>query len=238
MKKTLMAMGVAVVMLCGTAMADGQVPFVFKPISVEDQWYGDKGVKIDVSSVKKGIFISANGAFKTTYPKTTQLVKEIFKAKGLPVVEKVEDADVGIMLIGGAKFGSLEAVEVDVDSVSDTARIGTSLLIQIGFNLATGKFLPPTPAGFSPDRDGQGDIAFTIVKNPKLNWQNKIGGDDSKLVASQLTYRLNRKPVKEDHFGSLQLTEITDKFVDQHFVGISGKVPVVAPASAVPVATN
>ncbi len=84
MKKVLYVL-VGLFALAAYAHGEDQVPLDFKVISVEDSHWAATGVKIDVKDIKKGIFITAVGGWSTTYAKTTELLKEAFKSRGLKV---------------------------------------------------------------------------------------------------------------------------------------------------------
>lgn len=139
------------------AMADDKVePLVFNPISIEDQRYGDTGVKIDVTKITRGVYIIAVEGWSTVYPKTAELAKEIFKAKGLKVVDKPEDADIGFMLVAGQRLGSFALIEEDVGTSSEAGRMGAQLLYAAGFNLVTGMFTATITEHFSANKKRSG----------------------------------------------------------------------------------
>lgn len=226
MKKLLMV--VALSMVSVFAMADE--PFVFKPIKVEDT-EGNSAFKINASDVKKGVYIHARGGWSSTFPKTAEVIKAVFRAKGVKVVDNVEDADYGVMVAGGNRFGTFASVEEDVGSMSNTERAGRDLLFNVGFTLVTSTLTPGEATVFSADRDGLANIQFIIMKNPHQASRGRISGDDTEMFLTLLTFRLNRRWTKEDHFGARVVAEITNGFIDQHFTGLPA--PVATPASGV-----
>ncbi len=247
MKKVLLGI-LGVVCAFAAAHAEEQVPLNFKVISVEDQWYGDKGVKVDVKDVKKGVFIMAAGSFKTVYPKTADMLKDIFKSRGIHVVDKIEDADLGLLFAGGNKFGTLEGVENDLGAMPPGESTAIALATGMLYSKMThGGILPIAGNEFSAKKNGVGDVMVTFAKNPKLNWRGVVTGDDTKTVASLITYHMDRLPEKGEHFSATLLAADMAQFIDQHFAGLpaqegvaqsSGATPALGVAASAPITTK
>jgi len=229
--------------------ADEKVPLGFKVISVKDNSQHATGVKIAVKDIQKGVFIMATGGWSTTYPKTAQLLKDIFKSKGIKVVDKPEDADIGLMFLGGDNFGNFEGVENDLGSLPHGASTGFAILMSTIYAVAThGNLSAIRGNEFGAKKNAMADVLIVVAKNPKLTGRGKVDGDDKKTIDSEILYHLNRRPENDEHFASTLLKADVSQFIDQHFEGLLVPAEVapasgVAPASAVsaasaPVAAN
>ncbi len=246
MKKVLYVL-VGLFALAAYAHGEDQVPLDFKVISVEDSHWAATGVKIDVKDIKKGIFVTgtrAGGLLKaaTDYPKTTELLREIFKSRGLKVVDKPEDADVGIQFMAGNRFPGFEGVEQDMPAATPGSSTALALVTgTIYAKLTHGGMLPIAGSEFDAKKNGVGDVVIDVVRNPKLTGRGKLDGDDSHSILSVITIHMNRLPTKEEHYTAVLLTADVTGFIDQHFVGLPAQAPVAGsgvPATAVEAASS
>jgi hypothetical protein len=220
-----------------------KVPLGFKVISVKDNSQQATGVRIAAKDIQKGVFITATGGWSTTYPKTSKLLRDIFKSKGIKVVDKPEDADIGLMFLGGDNFGNFDEVENDLDSLPPKVSTPFAILLSTIYAAATHGNLPSIRGKeFDAKKNAMADVVIVVAKNPKLTSRGKVDGDDKKTIDSEISFHLDRRPADSEQFALTLLKADVSQFIDQHFDGTPVPADVapassVAPASAVSAAS-
>lgn len=198
-----------------------KTPLGFTVVSVTDNPQFAVGIKLPVKDFQQGVFITATGGWNTTYPKTTQLLKDIFKSKGIKIVEKPDDAAIGLMFRAGDNFGSFEEVENDLGSFSHGIGTRLAILMSTLYTVAThGNLSSIRGNEFGAKKNSMADVLITIVKNPKLTIRRHLDGDDKKIIDSEIEYHLDRRPENDEHFASILLKAGVTQFIDQHFEGL------------------
>ena len=204
-----------------TAPAEENVSLGFKVISIKDNPQFATGVKFAVKDAQNGVFITATGGWSTTYPKTSQLLKDIFKSKGVKVVDKPQDAAIGLMFRGGDNFSNLEEVEDDLDSLQHGESSQLAILMSTIYAVAIhGNLSAIRGNEFGVKQNAIANVLIVVAKNPKLTSRGKVDGDDKKTIDSEIVYHLNRRPEKGEHFATTLLKADVSQFIDQHFEGL------------------
>lgn len=225
------------------ALGEQKVPLGFRVISVQDNSQYSIGVKIAAKDIQKGVFITATGGWRTTYPKTVQLLKDIFKSKGVKVVDKPEDADLGLMFRGVGDFSNFGEVENDQGSLQYGESSRLAILMSTIYAVAIhGNLSAIRGNEFGSNKNAVAEVLIVVARNPKLTSRGHLDGGDMKTIDSEISYHLNRRPENGEHFASTLLKADVSEFIDQHFEGLPAPAEVIqgsdlAPVSAVSAAS-
>lgn len=232
-------------MIFSVAIAEEtEVTLGLQVLSVKDT-DGDKGFKFDVKNIQKGIYVHAWDGIFSTAPHSEELIKEILKAKGIKVADKIEDADFGIQIRGGDKFGTFGGVEDDIGSYTKGEAFARNVLTNFAVIVVTGRLNSQRGSrAIDGTKPVVADLYVKVMRNPQNASMKKIKGDDEKEVLTELLCHVNRPAKKGEGFQPMLLSSMFVGFVEQHFEGLPAPdiAPATAPASAVtpatPVAAN
>ncbi len=101
MLQKLTAIIFAMFLMQGQALAEvAKTDMEFSLISLLDIQNADK--KIQANTLTKGVYVTVTSGW-TPYPKTAAIVKEMLAAKGIKVVDRPEDADIGLQFRSDVK---------------------------------------------------------------------------------------------------------------------------------------
>jgi hypothetical protein len=224
MKKLLMVLMLA--MAYGVAMAE-ESPLTLNLISAKDG-SGDVGFKLPVSDIQKGIFVQIGGLFSR--PKTILLIKETLKAKGLKVVDRIEDADYGLEPVTSI----FDKIEDDADEYTKTTALASNLARDFAIIVLTGHMSAMKGVHeLNFDKPLNADVTFRLFKNPKVGSFNWLNGTEEKNVVIHMELQVNRPPHKGDAFNARWFQAITAQYVNLHFDGLPAPTapPISAPVS-------
>ncbi len=195
-----------------------KAPLGFTVIRVTDNPQFAVGIKFPAKDSQRGVFITATGGWSTTYPKTTQLLKDIFKSKGIKVADKPEDAVIGLMFRAGDNFGSFDEVENDLGSSPHGIGARLAILVSTLYTMATHGNLSAIKGNeFGAKMNSMADVLIVAVINPKLTSRGHLDGDDKKTIEPEILYHLDRRPENGEHFAVSLLKAGITQFIDQHF---------------------
>lgn len=194
------------------AVADKKDDLQFKLLSVTDKMYGAPAHKIIASELKKGIFVTVIGGWSTTYQKTSLFVKEQLASKGIKVVDKPEEAEIGLQ-ISPLSF-QMEEVESGINAGIDKERvismIGTAIFTN-GISL-----LGETWRKNGNGAGGQVIIDARFFNNPKINSRGRLNSDaDDMEISSTVAYMANKSGAEAS---TAAFAAYVEKLIENNFV--------------------
>lgn len=191
------------------AYAEEAAPaFEYKLISLEDVDGAD--IKISAKDSKR-VFVTAVGGWSTTYQKTANILKEKLRNSGFEVVDKPEDAEIGVQIVG--MTFDLEEVETGIDAGFNKANAAVFVagVIATGGITLVSELARPSSTEQSPVK---GRIAALFYTKPTISGRGKMSGDDEKLVVSELVFQASEEGAKRS---TAAYTSFVDELVSNHF---------------------
>lgn len=161
----------------------------FKLISSTNKINSEASHKRIASDLKKGVFVTVVGGWSTTFHKTSSFVKDQLVLKGIKVVDRPEDADIGLQ-IAPIAF-PMDEVETGMASGFDKERLAT----MVGTAILTGgiSLLGETWRKSNNGGGGQVIIDARISNNPKVSSRGKLSSEsDDRDIFTTLVYRANQ----------------------------------------------
>jgi hypothetical protein len=192
LKKVMFAMMAAII---STSSLAGDEKLEYKLLSAKESEVKEvDNIKISVKDQKGGVFVVIPG----NYPKTTALIRELMKQKGIKVVEDPATADFGIQFkdIGGIDFDDIEEYSSSIDA--------SGVLKFLAFGLTS----------MAVSQNGATFMAI-VVQSPTVSSSNKIKGENRKDFISTVKYEANKKGPETD---TTTLVNYVNHFIEQHFV--------------------
>jgi len=206
-KEILLAASIAIASF-GAYGEEAEPAFEYKLISLEDVDGGD--IKISAKDNKR-IFVTAVGGWSTTYHKTANILKEKLKESGFDVVDKPEDAEIGVQIVG--MTFDLEEVETGIDAGFNKANAAVFVagVIATGGITLVSELARPSSTEQSPVK---GRIAALFYANPTISSRGKMSGNDENLVVSELVFQASEEGAKRS---SAAYLSFVDKLIANHF---------------------
>jgi len=193
------------------AYAEEAAPaFEYKLISISDRFGGD--IKVHSQDMPNGIFVTAVGGWSSTYNKAARMLSEKLKAQGFKVVDKPEDADIGIQIVP-ISF-NLEEVETGIDAGFDKANAAVFVagaFLTGGITIISELSRPDTPIA-GPVK---GSIETRIFTKPKVNGRGKMSGDDDQSVFTDMVFQSNDEGFKRS---TAAYQSFIERLVKDHFI--------------------
>lgn len=167
---------------------------------------------IKVADLHKGVFVTAVGGWSSVYPNTAQLVKDRLREKGIKVVEKPEDADVGLQFYGNPF--DLEEVDTNVKSGINKVNLGIDALLAISN--------PAMLFSINLLNGSDGDKVKTMIQvriadKPTVSGRGKMNGEGERnlFIISDLIYHTKHADATTS---TLVFNAYVDQFIKDHFV--------------------
>lgn len=172
----------------------------FKEVTVEDTR------KIVVKEQKNGVFVLAAGGWSGKYPKTTQMIRDIFVARGIKVTDDPASADIGVQFESLADF-SFD----DIENMSTAINVANALPFLAGgvVGLAGGV------ASLLDDSHKALMASMSMDAPLSVSGRNKLNGSSKKINAIEIEYKTNQKGA--DVYVST-LAVFINHYIDNHFV--------------------
>lgn len=182
-------------------------------------------VKFDVSKLKNGIYLSARACGRTQYPKVAAIIKSIFEAKGVRVVENPLDADLALTFCGSMFENVDKNEDAGINKEHAVALIGTAIFTG-GLSLITEDWRSTT-------RAGQQASVISVFIAPKpfsvsdsFFRRGMIDCEKESIVNTTLAYTSEKDGEKNAQIGMDILVAYAQAFVTNHFVFDKQTLPV------------
>lgn len=204
-----------------TAFAD-EAPkpeFQAKIISIEEQASPEiPSSAIDQHGGKNTLFIHAIEGWSSTYPKIANAIKMRMQSLGIRVVDKPEDADVGL------QFGPVSGFEFDeIESGADSSGSGISMENVMVLVVSVTTHTPISGGGpmFLSNEKRGGIIGVCMFNHPTIGSRGKMRGDSKSIYGAAgcssytVLYSANEYGAKSSIFA---LSSVVDRFITDHIV--------------------
>lgn len=207
-------------LLVVNAMAADEKPLEFKVISITDNLYEKKDIKIIVKDQKNGVFVMAAGGWSGQFPNTTKLIRDMMVAKGIKVTEDSATADIGLQFanINGFSLGDIENQASTID--------GGKIAAGVGAVLGGGIFGAVGLLSSKADKPVAAMMSAIVAEKPTVTGRNKLDGENKFGLFSTIQYQANKEGAD---VSTAVFVAYIDDFINKHFVF---DTPVVVPASA------
>jgi len=192
------------------AYAEEAPAFEYKLISISDRFGGD--IKVHSKDLPNGLFVTAVGGWSATYSKAASMLKAKLIEQGFKVVDKPEDADIGIQVVP-VSF-NLEEVEAGIDAGFDKANAAVFVagaILTGGITLVSEIARPDTPVG-SPVK---GSIETRIFTKPRIKSNGKLSGEDDESIFTDMVFQSNDEGYRRS---TAAFQSFIEKLVENHFV--------------------
>jgi len=203
-----------------THAEENKSAFEFSVISMNDTLNGDK--KLSAKDAGDGVFVTVTSGW-TPYPKTTAIVKDMLKAKGIKVVDKPEEATVGIQFATGSM--DLSEIEDNEDAGINKERVTAAVIsaFATGGGSLIGEMWHPSTNG----KPLRAVMMARFANSPKVSSRGTIGGEDMMFVGTDMVFQSNQ----EGHeVTKAAFMSYIAHFADAHFeISRPSAIPNVAP---------
>lgn len=227
LKKTIMAICLLTSFATSTFAEETKPDMQVNIISEQDKVFGEK---IRSFSLKKGIFVTVVSGWSTVYQKTADIVKEKLISQGIKVVDKPEDAEIGIQIV------PLEFEMSEVESSIDAGINKEHLFSVIGSAIFTGGISLLGETWHHKGQNARVAIAASFYVNPKISSSGKLSGDSAFGSTSTIIYNANQEGAQ---VSTAVFVAYVDKLIENHFI-IEPKAaePVKTAEAAIPSTTS
>lgn len=188
------------------------VDLKFNLVSSTDKASVDPVHKIIASDLKKGVFVTVVGGWSTTFHKTSSFVKERLVSKGIKVVDKPEDAEIGLQIL---------PISFQMDEVETGMAAGIDkehLVSLVGTAIFTGgiSLLGETWRKSASTGGGQVILDARFFKNPKISSRGKLSSEsDDVEIVSTLVYSANKSG---PDVSTAAFAAYVEKLIENNFV--------------------
>jgi hypothetical protein len=206
--KLLSAVLISFVLVANTMAAD-EKPLEFKVISIADNLYEKKDIKIIVKDQKNGVFVMAAGGWSGQFPNTTKLIRDMMVAKGIKVTEDPATADIGLQFanINGFSLGDIENQASTID--------GGKIAAGVGAVLGGGIFGAVGLLSSKADKPVAAMMSAIAADKPTVTGRNKLDGENKFGLFSTIQYQANKESAD---VSTAVFVAYIDDFINKHFV--------------------